>query len=255
MPTAQVLVLGALAGLTIFLGLPIARLRRPWPRLQALLNAGAAGVLLFILFDVLKKALEKVGVGGQGVAKPGLGLVFLIGLLAGVGGIRAYERLVRRRRGAAALAPEQIALAIAMAIGLHNLSEGLAIGASAAQGEIQLAMLLIVGFALHNATEGFGIAAPLAAAGAGPTRWRFLAAAGLIAGGPTFVGTVVGVRLVSPVLFVLFLALAAGAIVYVLSKLLQVERRLALPAMAVTGLLFGFLAGFGADLVLTAAGV
>lgn len=254
MSTAQVLVLGALAGLTIFLGLPIARLRRPWPRLKSFLNAGAGGVLLFILLDVLKKSLEKVGLDGHGVAEPGLVLVLLLGLIAGLGAIIAFEQLARKRPGAAAQGPEQIALSIAVAIGLHNLSEGLAIGESAAHGEIQLAALLIVGFALHNATEGFGIAAPLAA-GARVASWRFLTVAGLIAGGPTFVGTVIGVRFVSPVLFVLFLALAAGAIVYVLSKLLQVSRRLALPAMAITGLLVGFLAGFGTDLVLIAAGV
>jgi zinc transporter, ZIP family len=252
--TPQVLLLGALAGLTIFLGLPIARLRRPWPRLQSFLNAGAGGVLLFILFDVLKKSLEKVGIDGHGVAEPGLGLVLLLGLVAGLGGIMAFESRVRRRVGALPLAPHQIALSIAVAIGLHNLSEGLAIGQSAAQGEIQLALLLVVGFALHNATEGFGIAAPLAA-GARAASWRFLAVAGLIAGLPTFAGTVIGVGFVSPVLFVLFLALAAGAIVYVLSKLLQVGRRLALPAMALAGLIVGFLAGFGTDVVLTAAGV
>ncbi len=250
MPTSQVLVLGAVAGLTVFLGLPIARLRRPWPSVQAFLNAGAGGVLLFILLDIIKKVLvERAGTELHGGTFPGLALLFIAGLLAGVVGITSYERLLRRRRRRGA-SPEQLAISIAIAIGLHNLSEGLAIGASAATGELKLAVVLVVGFALHNATEGFGIAAPLAAAGHGPASWKLLASAGLIAGGPTFVGTLIGVRFADPVLFVLFLALAAGAIIYVLGKLAHVARRLAVPAMAVTGVLIGFLAGFATDLML-----
>src|SRR5439155_10260068 len=83
----------------------------------------------------------------------------------------------------------QTGLVIATAIGVHNFAEGLAIGVSARAGAIGLATVLIIGFALHNATEGFGIIGPL-----GDVRpsWRWLAVAGLIAGGPTFLGTVVG---------------------------------------------------------------
>src|SRR5438045_351052 len=79
----------------------------------------------------------------------------------------------------------------ALAIGLHNFGAGLAIGGSAARGEISLATMLIIGFGLHNATEGFGIVAPLAAESERPT-WLFLFMMGVIGGGPTFVGTVIG---------------------------------------------------------------
>jgi ZIP family zinc transporter len=87
--------------------------------------------------------------------------------------------------------------------GLHNFSEGLAIGQSAAIGATSFALILVIGFALHNATEGFAISAPLEQ-GERPS-WRFLAGAGIVGGGPTFVGGVVGYSIVSPVLSILFL--------------------------------------------------
>src|SRR5207247_1877852 len=80
-----------------------------------------------------------------------------------------------------------LGMSIAVAIGLHNFSEGLAIGQSARKGETTLALLLVIGFALHNATEGFGIVGPLAGANARAS-WRWLGIAGLIGGGPTFLG-------------------------------------------------------------------
>ena len=80
-------------------------------------------------------------------------------------------------------------MTIAVAIGLHNFAEGLAIGVSAQAGEIGLATVLIIGFALHNATEGFGIVGPLG--GVRPS-WRWLGLAGLVGGGPTFLGAMVG---------------------------------------------------------------
>src|ERR671936_282021 len=90
------------------------------------------------------------------------------------------------------LSPAQsLAVFIATGIGLHNFAEGLAIGQSAARDELTLAIVLIIGFGLHNATEGFGIVAPLSGE-AEPPAWRFLATMGLIGGGPTFLGTVLG---------------------------------------------------------------
>src|SRR4029453_11938662 len=102
-----------------------------------------------------------------------------------------------------------LALLIATGIGLHNFSEGLAIGQSAAQDQITLALVLIIGFGLHNATEGFGIVAPLSGSESMPS-WRFLGLLGLIGGGPTFLGTLIGQTWVNEALAVGFLALAAG---------------------------------------------
>jgi ZIP family zinc transporter len=144
-----------------------------------------------------------------------------------------------------------LALLLATGIGLHNFSEGLAIGQSAAVGELQLAIVLIIGFGLHNMTEGFGIAAPLT----GQTvSWKFILLLGLIGGGPTFLGTVVGIPLHSPQLFILFLALAAGAILYVVYEMFGVAKRFKSPAIVLWGVLIGFLLGYFTDLLVTFAG-
>jgi ZIP family zinc transporter len=137
-------------------------------------------------------------------------------------------------------------------MGLHNFSEGLAIGQASRSGALSLAAILIIGFGLHNMTEGFGIAAPLTA-GPRPS-WRFLALAGLIGGGPTFLGTVIGYSFQSEPIFVLCLALAAGSIFYVIVELLAVARRLKLRELAMWGVLVGFMAGYLTDLLLTWGG-
>ncbi len=148
--------------------------------------------------------------------------------------------------------PRKLALAIATGIGLHNFSEGLAIGQASSSGALSLAMVLVIGFGLHNMTEGFAIAAPLI--GRHLPSWRFLTLAGLIAGGPTFLGTVLGMAFVSTAVFVLFLSLAGGAILYVVGELLHVDRMLRAPVAGMYGLLVGFLAGYGSDLIVTWSG-
>src|SRR5205807_8208163 len=146
--------------------------------------------------------------------------------------------------------PKTLAMMIATGLGLHNLSEGLAIGQSAATGAVAFAVVLVIGFALHNITEGFGIAAPLALDTTMPS-WGFLLTAGLIGGGPTFVGTVVGYAFTSPYIYVLFLALAAGALPYVINEMFHIGRRGHSPAANAWGLLFGFLSPYGTAPLLT----
>ena len=148
--------------------------------------------------------------------------------------------------------PSHVAMGTAMGLGLHNVAEGLAIGSSAASGATTLALLLVIGFALHNATEGFAIAAPLSQ-GAKPS-WRFLGLAGLVGGGPTFVGGVIGYTFVSPLLSVVFLGLAAGALVFVFNEMMSVSRRFSLPMVSGVALTIGLLAAFGTDFLLAYAG-
>jgi ZIP family zinc transporter len=279
--TPSLLALAAIAGATIFLGLPMGRLRSPAPRLRAALNAVAIGILVFLLFDVLSHANEPVEValdkavndGGSWWRFLGLAAVFAIGLAVGLIGLVYYERWTENsRRASRPIGPgaarvdelsrrpmarwtdaQHLAFLIALGIGLHNFSEGLAIGQSAASGEISLALLLIIGFGLHNATEGFGIVAPLAAAGERPS-WAFLIAMGVIGGGPTFVGTVIGQSFVNETLFLAFLALAAGSILYVVIQLLKVANRQGYPELVLWGIFVGLVLGFATDYVLVAAG-
>jgi ZIP family zinc transporter len=147
-----------------------------------------------------------------------------------------------------------LALFIATGIGLHNFSEGLAIGQSSAKGEVSLAVVLIIGFGLHNATEGLGICAPLTGETQRPS-WTFLATLGLIGGGPTFFGTVLGQAWVNESVSILFLALAAGSILYVVIELLNAGRVLASKTLVTWGVLLGLFLGFATDFILVAAGV
>ena len=204
--------LGAIAGLTIFFGLPVARARRLPIATVGALNALAIGILVFLVVEIAHGAATPVE---RGIAVWHAGGAFPIalsgalvgGLLIGLVGLGSIATQFAKRGAAVSEQPLALAMMIAIGIGAHNFAEGLAIGASAASGQTALAIGLIVGFGLHNATEGFGIAAPLAGRDTVPT-WSQLAVAGLVAGGPTFLGTIVGYVFVSPLLSTLFLAIA-----------------------------------------------
>ena len=290
MSLPQTLLLGLIAGGTIFLGLPLGRLRSPAAGLRVFLNAAAVGVLLFLVWDVLSAAWEPIDEGlgalhdGDGSIGDvlGYGLLFAGGLAVGLLGLVAYERWMkgralaaqsatrpygpgamaasevagRRSRFGSWSAARQVALLIAVGIGLHNFAEGLAIGQSAATGEISLAIVLVIGFGLHNATEGFGIVAPLAAdTESERPSWGLLALLGLIGGGPTFLGAALGHSFTSEPLSVAFLSLAAGSMLYVIVMLIPVAAKARRPELLSVGLLLGLLAGFLTDAIVIAAGV
>ena len=321
----HVLVLGLVAGATIFLGLPLARARGLSRGTRVALNGLAVGILAFLFAEVLthtlsplEEAVEEAAGGAESWAEvAAVAGVALGGLTVGLMSVVYYERWLQQRRAQrasdGALAsrslseggegrhggltarsgdhsgtshagdvpsargsqtrapavtmtverpvaplperlsePRMLALLIAVGIGLHNFSEGLAIGSEAASGELTLALLLVIGFALHNATEGFGITAPLAAAGDRPS-WSFLGLLGIVAGGPTVVGTIVGQSVTSELLGTGFLALAAGSILYVVAQLVAVGWRMGRRELLFWGVLAGLTLGVATELVIEAA--
>ncbi|OGC77479.1 MAG: hypothetical protein A2145_03675 [candidate division Zixibacteria bacterium RBG_16_40_9] len=257
----QLLLLGALAGFTIFLGLPLAFVPKVGKKTKSFLNVFSAGVLIFLLYEIMEEILEEVGHQftelQQGLATSGelIGQIILVvlGIVIGLGGLILFENkyiekgeteIDSSRRG------KYLALMIAIGIGLHNLGEGLAIGQAFIQGSIALAFTLVIGFGLHNATEGFGIVAPLS--GEKP-KIGFIALLGLIGGGPTFLGTLVGSFYASEILEVIFLSLAAGSILYVVIKLLQMEYKVKQYEASLAGALSGFFLAWGSEWVAKAA--
>jgi zinc transporter, ZIP family len=173
------------------------------------------GLLAFLVIDTLEEAVE-VAVELPGVFS-GIPLVILLTLLTLLG-LLGTERLLRRGREEASRLGTSYR--IALGIGLHNLGEGLAIGAAFALGEAALGVFLVVGFTLHNITEGVGIAAPILKERPHLAHFVWLA---LLGGGPAIVGTWIGGFAFSNLLAVVFLAVGAGAIlqvIYEVSRLL-----------------------------------
>jgi zinc transporter ZupT len=125
--------------------------------------------------------------------------------------------LNKRRAGIPELV---LAYGIAFSIGIHNLGEGLAIGGAYALGAVAVGTMLIIGFAIHNLTEGIAVVAPVLRAPF--SRWH-LVWLGLLAGGPTIAGAILGGLSYSPVLAVLFLAIGAGAIFQVVIEITRYQ--------------------------------
>ena len=225
---------------------------------QGFLNAFATGILVFLLWDILTHAagpVEAAAEQGQRGQFAAMAVIFAVGIGAGLLGLVYFNRSIfgHLRHDHPNPSPRALALTIATGLGLNNLSEGLAIGESAHVGAIAFTGVLAIGFALHNITEGFGIAAPMTTESA-PAPWGFLLLAGLIGGGPTFIGTWIGYLASSNYFSIAFLAVAAGALLYVLNELFNLGRRISTPANFAWGLLAGFLTAYSTDLLLTAVG-
>jgi len=298
----QLLLLGSIAGFTIFLGLPVAALQHLSIKKKGFLNAFAIGILVFLIIDIFSHAWESASTAASdafaGKAPVGSTLLDLLamfgGLAIGLLGLVWYESKYMKKpikeqqrhtlssSSSLSAADDEITLAgtnrmtggrgehqqhllqqevtayrlammIAIGIGAHNFSEGLAIGQSYVSGAIGLAILLIIGFGAHNATEGFGIAGPLTGLVKKP-RVRFLILAGLIGGGPTFIGTILGSLWDSSIAYILFLSLAGGALIYVSLLMYNSGRRQTTNNILMAGIFVGLCAGFLTDLMLVLGG-
>lgn len=217
---ASYLLIGLYVGvIPVFLGMVwMPALKRLGPRWMTFLMAITAGLLIFLGIDAASEGLELAGgIGGafQGVGLVGIGIVVTFLLL---------DAISRRQASIQRLEADQrlsLAFMIALGIGLHNLGEGLAIGASYSQGALALGTFLVIGFIIQNITEGLGIIIPVLK---DRPSLRNLALLGLMGGGPAILGGLVGGLLYSKVLAVLFLAVGAGAVfevVYEVAKLIR----------------------------------
>lgn len=231
------------------------RIDRKWIHFYLSLTVG---LLAFLVVDAFEDTLEASALVPEGFQAAGL---IAVGVIGAVVGLRALGSLGRGRRGggtagkgtSAASPGLTVAYLIAISIGLHNLGEGLAIGAAFSLGEIALGSFLVIGFALHNTTEGLAIVAPVADKRPALRHFAFM---GGIAGLPTVLGAWAGGFSYSPTLATFFLALGAGAILQVIYEVTRLIRKswpqgLFTPLNA-TGLLLGLLVMYGTALMVTA---
>ena len=309
----QLILLGSIAGFTIFLGLPLAVLQNLSTKRKGFLNAFAIGILVFLIIDVFSHAWESAQTVTRdafaGKSPVGNAIFDLLAMFGGIAigllGLLWYEskymnKPIKQQQqfsrklptaegenifsdsgggvsgiatGGTELAEQQrqqqqqkqlwqqqqevtaykVAMMIALGIGTHNFSEGLAIGQSYVSGATGLAILLIIGFGAHNTTEGFGIAGPLTGLVKKP-RIRFLILAGLIGGGPTFIGTILGSLWNSPIAYILFLSTAGGALVYVSLLMYNSGRKQITNNILMLGIFVGLCAGFITDLIVSLGG-
>ena len=214
-------------------------LRQMGRRTMTFLMAATAGLLVFLGLDTVAEALEFAGKIPS--AFQGIGLI-------GIGGVATFlllEAISKRQTEVTGNEADKrlaIAFVIAVGIGIHNLGEGLAIGAAYNVGEIALGTFLVVGFIIQNITEGLGIIAPVLRDKPGIGR---LAIMGLVGGAPAILGAWIGGYTPSPFLTVLFLAIGAGAIfqvIYEIAKLIQKDtQREAMPMVVFSGVLTGMM--------------
>jgi ZIP family zinc transporter len=238
-------ILGVVAGLLpVYLGLlPLPFLRRLSATGRSLVVSFSVGILLFLFADVTEEAVELSGHTWYGA------LLFAVGLVLGVG--IPFIISSRRQRsnkgssGSMSVARPLTAYIISLAIGLHNLGEGLAIGAAYASGQLALTTVLVVGFALHNGTEGMAIAGPVS-----ETRFRKRdpLVMGFLAGFPTVLGSILGATLYSELAGALFFSLAAGALLYVVIEITGTTHA---RKSTFVGILLGILVMYLTDLLLT----
>jgi zinc transporter, ZIP family len=242
---------GLMALLGIYVGvIPVAlgMLWLPWLRrvppgwLRALM-ALTVGLLAFLAVDATLEGLELAGEGSQ--AFGGAALVF-------IGAAVAYLFLAGVSSWLKGRASAGSAVLVAAGIGLHNLGEGVAIGAAYSAGALALGAFLVIGFAIHNTTEGLAIVAPLARERATVGR---LAGLGLLAGGPAVLGAWIGAGAYNASIAAFLFGFGAGAIVQVIVTLwpsLRDGEGRALHPAAVTGILGGMALMFATGLLVAA---
>jgi zinc transporter, ZIP family len=258
-PRADLSFYGLMALLGVYVGvIPIAlgMLWLPWVRriprgwVRALM-ALTIGLLAFLAIDATLQGLELAGEGAQALG--GSALVFLGAAVAylALTGIGEWLSDRQARAASAGASGTQLALMVAVGIGLHNLGEGLAIGTSYATGALALGAFLVIGFALHNTTEGLAIVAPMAQTRVSAGR---LLGLGLLAGAPAILGAWIGASAFNPSIAAFLFGVGAGAIAQVIRQLLPAvrdDRRRTLHPAAVAAMICGLALMFTTGLLVS----
>jgi len=249
------LALTAAMGLSIFLSLPIVYSRRAQGRWAIGLNAGAIGILVFLLADIFSDVAPILYPNGY-VADPGYSVTFGVAFLGAYLALFAVDQLPRRAGATAVGSPRSTALIIALGIGLQNLTEGLVFGVNWVAGTVGILAVVFVGFFLQNVTEGFPIAAPFL--GTDERRGIVTMVSLFLVGGlPTILGGALGYFWHSTEFELVFDSLAIGAIAYVILPMLRTafrpletrELSIRRDRIVYFGVLVGFVVGFAANAI------
>jgi ZIP family zinc transporter len=258
-PDAGLSFFGLLALLGIYVGvIPIAlgMLWLPWvrripPEWVRAVMALTIGLLAFLAVDATLEGFELAGEGSQVFGGGALVLVGAAVAYLALSGVSSWLTARRRAAAAGGASGATLALLVAVGIGLHNLGEGVAIGAAYSAGALALGAFLVIGFALHNTTEGLAIVAPVART---QPSLRLLAMLGLLAGAPAVLGAWIGAAAFNTSLAAFLFGFGAGAIAQVIVQLAPTlrdgEGRLLHPA-AVSGILLGMASMFATGLLVS----
>jgi ZIP family zinc transporter len=196
----------------------VRRIDQRWVRF---LMAVTVGLLGFLAIDATLEGLDVAGTGSQVLG--GQALVFLGAATSYLllSGVQAWVSGRQSRGDTKTAAAGTVALLVALAIGMHNLGEGLAIGSAYAVGALSLGAFLVIGFALHNTTEGLAIVAPVAS---DPPPMRRLLILGALAGAPAIVGAWIGAAAFNSSVAAFLLGAGAGAVLQVIQQLIPAIR-------------------------------
>jgi zinc transporter, ZIP family len=258
-PDAGLSFFGLLALLGIYVGvIPVAlgMLWLPWvrripPAWLRLVMALTIGLLAFLAVDATLEGFELANEGSQAFGGGALVLVGAGAAFLALTGVSSWLTARRRSAAAGGASGATLALLVAVGIGLHNLGEGVAIGAAYSAGALALGAFLVIGFAIHNTTEGLAIVAPIARE---RPPLRLLAVLGLLAGAPAVLGAWIGAAAFNSSLAAFLFGFGAGAIVQVIVQLAPTlrdgEGRTLHPA-AVSGILLGMATMFATGLLVS----
>ena len=241
----ELLTLGTLAGvLPVYLGILVAlTVARVIPRsVEGFLIGLATGILVYLFFDLMHEAVELTQARDRFSWIVFLGSLFVS--FVGLVGLEQSQLRQNRSWGQFLTLPYVIALGM----GLHNFGEGLAIGASYANGEWTLSGVLVAGFALHNSTEGFGI---VGSAGRAAISWKDVVLMGLLAGAPTCAGTLLSGSGPSAYATLVCYTLAAGSLLYAILALIVLSYTATRRLQVASGLFIGIGLMFVTAMILT----